>query len=194
MVGSREEAARSRTGDIRCQTSGTAKPAEPRAHPTNHTLMTKKSRHIWEPGDFFAIPLSDGSTAIGQVLGYEPEALNSAVCAFFARRCVDQPSKRGAPPTKDELVAVLFVTRDLLDSGTWQVIGRGAPLPTAPHIDLDVLRARRFVGVKVVGSGVANRLMDAYFGLYPWNGFAQPDYLDKLLISADRKPRNVLLK
>ena len=156
--------------------------------------MTKSSRHSWTPGDFFAVPLADGSYSIGQVVGYEPEALNSALCAFFSRHVVKLPTSISAPPTSDELVAILFVTRDLLDSGTWKVLGRGEPLPAAPHINLDTLRARRFVGARVVGSGIAMKLMDAYFGLYPWNGFAQSDYLDKLLISIDRRPRNVLLK
>lgn len=156
--------------------------------------MTRSSRHSWEPGDFFALPLADGSSSIGQVVAYEPEALNSALCAFFSRRAVKLPTCISVPPTSDELVAILFVTRDLLDAGTWHILGRGEPLPAAPYIDLDTLRTRRFVGAKVVGSGIAMKLMDAYFGLYPWNGFAQPDYLDKLLISIDRRPRNVLLK
>lgn len=35
--------------------------------------------------------------------------------------------------------------------------------------------------------------MEAYFGLYPWNGFYEKNYLDRLLVSPNKKPNQVLL-
>lgn len=36
--------------------------------------------------------------------------------------------------------------------------------------------------------------MNAYYSLVPWNSFHDPNYLDSLLISIDKKPNKVVLK
>ena len=36
--------------------------------------------------------------------------------------------------------------------------------------------------------------LSAYHKLLPWNHYHDPEYFDKLLISPDRKPLEVLLK
>ncbi|MBC1807093.1 hypothetical protein HCJ40_08620 [Listeria sp. FSL L7-0993] len=48
--------------------------------------MTKRKKQVWGVGDLFAISLLDGSFCIGRVVGFEPDALNSAICAFYAHR------------------------------------------------------------------------------------------------------------
>jgi hypothetical protein len=89
----------------------------------------------------FTLPLNDGTYGLGQVITYEPQALfsntrkteppasvaganggspgrsfalNSVVCAFFTNRVSE-----GDVLLLDQsrLLAVQFVTRDLLDSG-----------------------------------------------------------------------------
>lgn len=156
--------------------------------------MAKKKKQVWGIGDYFTVPLADGTFSIGQVVGQEPEALNSVTCAFFARRLDSATVRLVDHLVERDLISVLFVTRDLLDSGDWQIIFSADPFPTATYFDVAALRAKGFVGVKVIGSGIVIKLMDAYYGLYPWNGFNEPDYLDRLLVSADRKPSHVVLK
>lgn len=156
--------------------------------------MAKKRKQSWEIGDYFLIPLADGSYSIGQVVGKEAEALNSAICAFFSLRFDSTSVKFNETLTDNDLISVLFVTRDLLDSGDWSVISTGNPIPIDTYLDLAAIRRSGFVGVKVIGSGVAMKFMDAYHCLYPWNGFYESDYLDKFLISKDKKPVRVLLK
>lgn len=46
-------------------------------------MIPKKKRQRHKEGDVFAVPLGDGSYALGQILSYEPEALNSVGCAFY---------------------------------------------------------------------------------------------------------------
>ncbi len=156
--------------------------------------MARKKKQTFGAGDYFTIPLADGSFSIGQVVGKEAEALNSVVCAIFSRQYRSLPATIDQAPADGDLIAVLFVTPDLLESGDWRVVSRSEPFDVAPYVNIDALRRKGFVGVRVIGSGIVITLMDAYFGLYPWNGFAKPDYLDKLLVSDDRKPKHVRLK
>ena len=156
--------------------------------------MARKKKRAWSIGDIFCIPLTDGTYSIGQVVGQEPEALNSVICVFFSRRLGAVPIQLDSQLSERELLSVLFVTRDLLDSGDWQVFCRTEPFPIRKYINVSALKAAGFVGVDIIGSGIVMKFLNAYHNLHPWNGFYEPDYLDRLLISADKKPSHVLLK
>jgi hypothetical protein len=43
-------------------------------------------------------------------------------------------------------------------------------------------------------AGIAEKLLDAYNALVPWDYWHDPAYFDKLLASPERKPMNVLYK
>lgn len=156
--------------------------------------MPKKKNQRWAVGDLFHIPLSDGTFSVGQVVGIEPEAMNSAVCAFFSIQYKPAPLELKKAFTEHDLISVLFVTRDLLDSGVWHVFSSSTALPTTPYLDISRLRMTGFVGVKIIGAGIVTMFMEAYFGLYPWNGFYEPDYLDRLLVSPAKKPKHLTSK
>lgn len=143
---------------------------------------------MWTVGDVFAIPTDDGKFAIGQVVGQEPNVLNSASVALFGERvdCVEDVAK--VTLSTANVFTVQFVTRDLLDSGVWQIVQRRPVSLPGPHEDK---RSSGFVGAKVIGSGILRKFVNAYFGLYPWDEWHEPDYLDKLLIAPDRKPKSV---
>jgi len=155
--------------------------------------MAKKKKQTFEVGDYFTIPLTGGKYAIGQIVGVEPDALNSVICALFSQQRNFVPTSNNQDLADSDLVSVLFVTPDLLKSGDWCVVSHGQPFNVAPYIDVDALRDVGFVGVRVIGSWIVTKLLEAYFGLYPWNGFADPDYFDKLLVSEDRKPSIIKL-
>ncbi|OFS08307.1 Imm26 family immunity protein [Hafnia sp. HMSC23F03] len=158
------------------------------------TVKKRRRKQTWNIGDLFTIPLADGTYSIGRVVGYEPEALNSAVCAFYAHR-VDVFPNMELNLSEDELISILFVTRDLLDSGDWQVFSHCTDeFPLIKYIDLYSLRHKEFIGVSSIGSGIIIKLMKAYYKLGIWDNFYDPNYLDSLLISADKKPKDVILK
>ncbi|MBC2012904.1 hypothetical protein IBB80_05695 [Listeria marthii] len=149
---------------------------------------------MWGVGDLFAISLLDDSFCIGRVVGFEPDALNSAICAFYAHRVNEIPE---VEPIlyENELISLLFVNRDLLDSGDWKVFSMASTeFPINKYIKLDELRRDGFINVTSRGSGIVVSLMNAYYSLVPWNSFHDPNYLDSLLISIDKKTNKVVLK
>lgn len=155
--------------------------------------MKRQKKRAWSVGDCFTVPLCDGSFSLGQVVGFEPDAMNSAVCAFYAARFSNLDTAHCRGFNDELLVAVLFVTRDLLDSGDWGVCGHESPLDANRYFDFDGLRAKGFIGLRIIGSGIVVDLMDAYFGLRSWDDFHDRNYLDGLLVSQEKRPANVIL-
>jgi len=148
-----------------------------------------RSKQDWQVGDVFVVPLRDRSLVVGQVVGQEPEVLNSATVAFFDHRVSDEKEVQESPlPRPSTVFAALFVTRDLLDSGDWPVVAHGrVDLPSA-LLPYENLRDRGFVGAKVIGSGIVEDFLSAFYGLAPWDDWKDPNYLDGLLLSHDKKP------
>jgi hypothetical protein len=152
-----------------------------------------KKKQKWESGDNFLVPLEDGTYGRGQVIAYEPSAMGSALCAFYSERYEAMPLHLEAA-SEERLIAIQFVTRDLLDNGRWRVLNNGPLIPWEKYIDLADMRRKRFIGTTIRGSFLAASLLNAYHRLIPWNDFHDPEYLDKMLASRDRKPPDVLLK
>lgn len=44
------------------------------------------------------------------------------------------------------------------------------------------------------GIPIEDDFIKAYFSLAPWDDWHDPEYLDKLLISPDKKPENLIIK
>lgn len=152
-----------------------------------------KRKIKWQSGDNFLVLLKDGSFGQGQVLSYEAQAMNSVLCAFSSKRHVDlQENIDGI--TEESLIAVQFVTRDLLDRGRWQIVNNRPIIPWDKFIDIQAMRNKGFVGVAIEGSLIVANFLNAYHKLIPWNHYYDPAYFDKLLISPDRKPAGLLLK
>ena len=146
-------------------------------------------RKAWEVGNLFAVPLADGSHVCGQVVGHEPQVLNSITCAFYRTRVpAGQPLSFQHLPGHSELIAVQFTTKDLLTRRVWKVVGnQPVTLPSQlfPHEDK---RGQSWVGAVVVGSGNMVHFLNAFFGLEPWNQMKDPQYFDRLLLRPDLKP------
>lgn len=155
--------------------------------------MNRRVRQKWSSGDCFLVPLVDQSHSLGQIISEERGALNSVICAFFRVR-VEGPVEGATNALLDEdLISVLFTSRDKLDDGSWVVIRRLPVFDVSRHVDLADLRRKNYVGTKVIGSANVRQFLDAFFGLAPWNAFADPKYFDKLLVSGARSD-NLIFK
>src|SRR6266496_3199827 len=124
--------------------------------------MARKKKQEWAVGDYFLIELADKSFAMGQILAREPLTLmNGPACALFTVRFKSEPFGEPPSPSGADVVSVLFVTRDLLDSGRWRVFAHGSPLDPETYIpDIRQRREKGFIGTTVIGSGIVNKFMN----------------------------------
>lgn len=155
-------------------------------------MTSAKKIQMWKSGDCFAIPLLDGQSLLGQVLAAEPDVLNSVSCALF-----DQKADAGQPtvlPEISRLFSTVMTTRDLLDAGRWKVIGTSKITIPTGLFPFEENRASGFIGAKVLGSRNIEEFANAFCGLSPWDDWADPHYLDRLLISPDVKPATLRFK
>jgi len=159
----------------------------------------KPSSKVLQPGAVFLVRLVDGTHGVGQVLKVTKEAMNSVLCAFFDIRLEgDAGDAMLALDTTrldaTHLVSVQFVTPDLLKKRTWPIVAERAPaVAIEDYVPLQALERNGFVGAKIVGSGNIGEFLSAYHALCPWDEWADPHYLDKLLVSPDKRPSNVIL-
>lgn len=145
----------------------------------------KSRTQAWEVGNVFQIPLGDGTSVGGQVVGYEAQVLNSVSIAVFDVR-TSNDSLAELPVEK--LIAVLFTTRDMLDSGGWKVAGALPISISREQLPFESTRSNGFIGAKVIGSANVSKFAKAFYGLLPWELFADPDYFDKLLVRGVKRP------
>ena len=157
--------------------------------------MKCKRKQNWKMGDIFFVKIKDGTTVVAQIVGQEKEALNSVSCAFFDWRvksdfeieCISE-----MPLSK--IFSILFVTRDLLDNGIWRIVANRPINLSRNLLPYENLRQNGWIGAKIHGSGIVNEFLNAFYGLVPWNNWKDPNYLDKLLLYSEKKPKNLILK
>lgn len=149
----------------------------------------------WDTGDIFILQNADGLWSVGQVIAREREILNSVCCAFFGHRIKGEGGRLDVDSLLlDDPFSILLVTRDLLDRGVWLVVGNLPVRVGVEQIPYKRFRATQFVGAKVTGSAIVSEFVNAYFGLVAWDDWKDPAYLDSLLLSPEKKPKNLILR
>lgn len=153
-----------------------------------NNLSARRKKQVWEVGSIFLVPLQDGGSCPGQVVGRERELMDSAAVLLFDLRGQWQDAAELPPLLERDVFAKLLVSRQSLDSGQWRVIGRAEPVLGQAQLPHESTRASGFVGAKVRGCDIVQEFVSAFYGLVPWDDWYVPDYLDDLLVSAERKP------
>lgn len=155
--------------------------------------MTNKKRN-WNVGDIFTVETSDGMHVVGQIVGQERTVLNSVSVAFFDIRLQDPKEVEEISIDPDLIFSMVFATRDLFDSGKWKVVANRQVAVEPNQLPNEDLRATGFVGAKVIGSGILEEFLEAFYALTPWDDWAEPDYLDRLLVAPSKKPARLIYK
>lgn len=154
-------------------------------------MATKRQK--WKVGDLFKVPQADGSASLGHIVAQEREMLNSVTCAFYDSKVpVTCPPDSPPLPKDDALIACLFTTHDLLGRGVWPVIGHVSVDLPRKYLPYEDCRSKRWVGAKMYGSGIVRQFLDAYYRLAPWDDWADPKYLDGLLIGPNKRPGDLI--
>lgn len=157
--------------------------------------MAKREKQKWAVGDVFLVETVDGLAAVGQIVGQEKSVLNSVSCAFFDVR-INAAHEVTAISDLDasQIFSVLFVTKDLLDEGVWRVVGNRPVDILVWQKPYEQLRKNDWVGAKVIGSNIVTEFINAFYALVPWDDWKNPAYLDQLLVSPGKKPKQLLFR
>ena len=150
--------------------------------------MSKKIQE-WNVGDLFAICLSNGMEALGQVIGIELDMPRSATVALFDRSVeTGEAAVERFDMSVIDVYSVLFVTVQNLDSGKWRCICNMPVQTELQPNDYYLHKSNGFVGAKVIGCSIVDAFADSYFGLSAWDDWYNPNYLDSLMRHGYPKP------
>ncbi len=150
----------------------------------------------FEIGNYFAIQLKDKTFSVGKIIAIEPDALNSIVIALFDTKIETKSNIKTTINSfsKKNIISIIFTTKDLLNKSNWKIIDIKKELNIGNLFNLKELRKKDFMDVKIIGSGIIEKFLNAYFKLGAWNEMKDPKYYDKLLILSNKKPDKVILK
>jgi len=157
--------------------------------------MAKRKRQKWDIGDIFIVPQLDGKWSIGQTLVLSDPVFHAVTCGFWDIRCSSDSCTDQFNLPFDKLIACLSVTDEALHNGDWKVIAKQQPLMVEKRYWAnEQFRESKWVGSKVYNTPIIDSFLNAFYGLEPWDDYHEPAFLDSLLISPDKKPRNIVLK
>ena len=151
--------------------------------------MSRK-RVRWSEGDIFVIELNDGTYINGQILDLQMK--NVVRCALFNERennirpielCCQQ----------NNLISLIATTREQLDYGIWEIIGNKEIEINRVEYPNEQFRGNGWIGAKIYDASIIEEFVEAFYALTPWDNWADPNYLDKLLYDINLKPANIIL-
>jgi hypothetical protein len=140
----------------------------------------------WKPGMVYGVPLRDGSFCFVQALAAAmPTIIDLAV---FSTR-VDTLPERPPKLRRLDLVSLAATWRQALNRGDWAPLG-ACELVVDPseHPNQRILRSGTIVGITHSDSGLIGKLLNAWYGLIPWNFLADECYFDKQLAPGITRP------
>ena len=145
----------------------------------------------WGIHQLFLVPQRDGKYSTGVTL--DLILPNIITCAFFDERVSNRDDIIISNYAKeDKLIALLSVSREQLDYGVWPIIGESSFRVARSRIPNEEYRSKGWIGTKSYDAALVEDFLDAFYKLSPWDDWYDPNYLDKYLISPDKKPKDLI--
>ncbi len=146
----------------------------------------------WKDGDVFAVALSNGNFAVGQVL--DLMMVNQVRLALYdevARTMEAIDIVTACNP--QHLISLVASTREQLDYGVWKILGN-KPLSVAlSQYPNEQFRPNGWVGAMHYDAALVEDFFEAYYALRPWDNWFDPNFLDAFLVDPSKRPPTVIL-
>lgn len=151
-----------------------------------------KRKIKWSNGDVFAIPLSDGRFAIGQIL--DLMMVNQVRVALYDESASSLETIKISNVCQPEnLISLVASTREQLDYNVWKIIGNRPITIQIERYPNEQFRSKHWVGAKLYDAALVEDFLEAFHALRPWNNWFNPNYLDAFLIDLSKKPKQLVL-
>ena len=145
----------------------------------NQLLSHKRpKKQKWKVGDIFQVPLENGTYGFGQVVW---TSYTHPVCGLFDINKTDVPTLEEI--VSNPFISILSLTPNSLDNHSWKVLG---------NMNVRVQKKdvpKKFIGITTdFTSGILEELANAFYGVTPWNVFAEEDFFDEILLPTVKRP------
>lgn len=143
----------------------------------------KKQR--WKVGDIFQIVLKDRTFAFGQILW---KNYTQPVCGLFDLNKTDVPTLDKI--ISNPFISILSITSISLDNHSWKVLGQMNVTVQKEDVP-EKFNGTPCIGAESFTSGIFEELANAFYGVTPWNVFAEEDCFDQMLLPTVKRPSTV---
>jgi hypothetical protein len=146
-----------------------------------------------EKGDIFTIPLIDGDFALGQLIQYDTRGLAGYSFGLFDHKVSSNIEAQEIILNMENCFSVVLGAIDCFSkSSNWMVVGNQNLVIPKKLFPFEKLRRSKKPGSRLHGKEVIDEFVNAYYGLLPWDNYYKPDCLDEMLLSPEKKPKNLL--
>ena len=154
----------------------------------------KQKKQKWQNGDLFLIPLNNGLGVLGQVLDLQMP--NVVRCVIFEETYLLNESIQlnNYQVENDKVISLIACTREQLDFSVWKIIATAKVQVPVSKFPNEKYRCNGWVGSIIYDAAIVEEFVNAFYCLCFWDDWANPNYLDELLISIDKKPKQLLFK
>lgn len=151
-------------------------------------MIKKTKKSNFQIGDVYAIPLIDGSWTLGQICFLlEVEGYYSISMAFFNYKFISIESLNEQIDTLDLSCpfTAFTITGETIKKKIWILIAH----KMVHYVNFCVEYKKKNSWGWIDGiEREMNWILEMYFGIYPWDAFADKKYMDKLLLPMHEKP------
>lgn len=150
-------------------------------------MMVKK-------GDLLVVPLINGKFVLGQIIRFDKRGLHSISFGLFDV-VLDEPKLSANFILDGSLCfSTMLVLSDCMLRKGWAVIGNQKLKIPKKNYPYEKELKKRGVGASHFDYGACEQFVNAFYALIPWDCCYRPDLLDELLLSAEKKPQNLIYK
>ena len=154
--------------------------------------MKRRKKIVWTNGDVFAVPLTNGSYAVGQIL--DQRMVNTVRIALFNEVISDiENIEIEKLCTSANLISLIEVTKEQLTYDVWKIIGNKTISIAVDNYPNEKYREHKWIGSTIHDAALAEDFLNAFYCLIPWDDWYDPNYLDNYLIDISKKPLNLIL-
>jgi len=144
-------------------------------------------------GDIFTISLNDNRFVIGQVIQFDERGLSCYSCGLFDILSEDEIEINDINLGFSQCFSVILVTPDCFSSrNKWKIQGNKNPVIPKKFYPYEDLRKKRKPGSRIYDKQTIEEFVNAYYALLPWDNYYKPDFLDELLLTPSKKPKNLI--
>ncbi len=119
--------------------------------------------------DYFRVPLLDGRFAVGQVLEVDKLPAGTVFCALASR--ITDAVATISPLRNSDITAFVLTRSKFLTDGTWALAGFDQIPDYSALFDFEQQRQLDFPSTPIHDPAVIEAYLNAWHGLYKWDGF-----------------------
>ena len=93
---------------------------------------------------------------------------------------------------RGNIISIITTSKEALEYGVWTIIGNRGILVNKSDRPWEEYRNSNWIGLETFDPALVEDFLNAFFGLMPWDDWADPNFLNSFLIDLTKKPKDLI--